>query len=146
MSFGEDLTIWLKGLPGVAALVGDRVHQAGNLRPGKNGGGPGGRPYVTHFRTGGTPEIGFQGAADLGRETRQVDIWAESRRSADAVADEIERALHGYRGPMGVSHVQRAEMTSRSDADEPPGGDREKGVYHTALDFEFAVTRDLPVY
>lgn len=79
-------------------------------------------PAITYTRVSTRRPVTYDGPHGFVRTRMQLDVWAPSRSQARAVADELRRALLGYRGRMGETEVAIPEQSIDEDLDEPEDG------------------------
>jgi hypothetical protein len=89
--FDEGLVDYLLSRPGIAALVSKRIFpdffpQSEQL------------PAIAYTLEDDSSQQTLQGPSGMRAAIYQINIWAETRREAMAVARELRLALDGYRG------------------------------------------------
>lgn len=90
----EALHDYLSTHPGLSALIAGRIYPL--VLPQKPT-----LPAITYQRISGLRVRSHQGPSGLASPRFQFDAWADSYASARTVADELRRALDGFRGMMG---------------------------------------------
>lgn len=120
---GGALFAHLQARPGLVALVGDRVY------PRKMPPDPV-FPLVLYTRVS-TPPRGLthSGPVGLAEPRIQFDVWATDPLDADAVAEQLRLAVHGFRGSMDDVVVGSAQVVNDFDADDP-----DTGLFRRVLD------------
>ena len=139
MSVETDFVAYLKGVTGVANLVGERIYPWGaNQNPGSIDDSSG-FPYITYFRVT-TEKVSSldKGASGLDFAQFQFDAWSRRRLECWAVADELEKALCGFKGTMGSTEVGGFVFRDRMDLYE-----EEDEVHRTMLKFNVAFCTDV---
>jgi hypothetical protein len=89
--FDEAFVDYLLGCPGIAALVGTRIHpdyfpQSEQL------------PAMAYTLEDDSSQQTLQGPSGMREAIYQINIWADTRREVMAVTREVRLALDGYRG------------------------------------------------
>lgn len=119
---GEAIYAHLQARPGLVALVADRVY------PRRMPSDPV-FPLVLYTRIGTRRALSHSGPDGLAEPRIQFDAWARDPDTADAVAEQLRLALHGYRGQMGSVAVGSVAVVGELDADEA-----ESGLFRRVLD------------
>lgn len=104
----EALYARLTSFGGLSALVGSRIYP--NIIP-QNSTYPCiiyGRVAAEHFHC-------MEGSSGLVAETYQIDIFATSKSSAEAIAEQVRLALQGYRGTSAGVAVNGVLLTDTRD-------------------------------
>ena len=99
MSLEEDLVAYLKTVTAITDLVGDRIMPwPMNQNPTF--------PLLTYFRvTGAVVNSLVSGSSGLLYTEMQWDCWSKRRLETWALADELKKALLGFKGTMGTTPV-----------------------------------------
>jgi hypothetical protein len=89
--FDEALVDFLLGRPGVAALIGRRIHpdyfpQSEPL------------PAIAYTLEDDSSQQTQQGPSGMREAIYQINLWADTRKEAMAIARQVRLALDGYRG------------------------------------------------
>jgi len=134
VSLEAGLTAWLNADPDVVQSVGVRIFPM-VLPQGV------GFPTISYYRTGQQNVRSLVSLSGLSQSRMTVDCWALSYTESKELADLIQGnktnpKLDGFRGMMGNVKVQACFCTNEVDLHERPVHADERGVYHTALDFE----------
>lgn len=119
---GDALYTHLQSRPPLTALVADRVY------PRKMPRSPA-FPLVLYTRISTRRSVTHSGPDGLAEPRMQFDVYAQNPDSADAVAEQLRLAIHGFRGSMGDLAVGSALVVNEQDADDP-----ETGLYRRILD------------
>lgn len=112
----------LQTRPGLTALIGDRVYPRRMPRAATF-------PLVLYTRVGTRRGLSHSGPDGLAEPRIQFDVWARDPDLADAVAEQLRLALHGYRGQMGDTEVGSVAIVGDVDGDDP-----ESGLFRRILD------------
>lgn len=119
---GGALYTHLQTHAGLVALVGDRVYPRRQPRDATF-------PLVLYTRVSTRRAMTQSGPDGLAEPRIQFDVWARDPDSADAVAEQIRLALHGFRGQMGDLEVGSVAIVGDIDDDDPA-----TGLYRRILD------------
>jgi hypothetical protein len=121
--FDEAVVDYLLGRPGISALVSKRIFpdyfpQSEQL------------PSIAYTLEDDSSQQTLQGPSGMRAAIYQINIWAETRREAMAVAREVRLALDGYRGAFKDIPIIGAFLDSLSRE-----RDSDTGAYCVSLRF-----------
>jgi Protein of unknown function (DUF3168) len=108
MSMEEALVAFLLSVPGVAALVGSRIHWV-RLPQGLD------TPHVRLTVISGGLTYNYSGADSVQGMRVQMDCFGDTYASAKSVGRAVEAALSGFRGVMGSRFVDGAFLVAARD-------------------------------
>lgn len=115
---------FLRNVPAVAAIVGDRIYP--QMAPQHVYEEPGGTPFVVFTRAGGQRQQLFCGTDDLVQASYRIDARAPKLDDANELARAIRAALVDYSGAMGDVAVDTVQLSDDSDI----GPDPEPGLFN----------------
>lgn len=107
MALETDLYSFLTGQS--PALCGNRIYP--HKLPEKNLS----LPAITYMRAGTFTDQALDGPSGDQRPRIQFDVWAERYLEGQAVADQLESLLDGFRGMMGERLVRTVMLENRFD-------------------------------
>lgn len=123
---------YLTNNTGVKALVKSRVYPAGDVPSSAT------LPYVVYQKLGDEHQITQCAASNVAAARFQIDGYAASALTADAVYNALRAALDGYYGEMGATgatvHVERIFLESDNADFIPPSDASERGPHRVSLD------------
>lgn len=101
-------TIIQRRLTGPAPLAGGRVY--GGVAPEGVA-----RPYITHFHMGGETGMAFCGPDGSDGGSVQVDVWANSRGEATALAWQVYHRLTAQDSEFAADSIRRLPSAYETD-------------------------------
>jgi hypothetical protein len=141
MSLRADLYAYLAAQSAVTDLVGTRIY------PEWNASGNETLPYVVYTLISESRDPHLGSASGLVRSTVQIDVYAATTRSMDAVADAIRGELDGFRGTWNESTVVReCHLESRRNGHETDGQAGNVGVFRASLDYRIWHVETVPTF
>lgn len=123
---GGGLYTFLTAHAGLAALVGTRIYPRRWPRNPVF-------PLVAYRRISTHRELTHSGPSDLADPRIQFDVVATDPDTADAVAEQLRLALHGYRGAMGDVPVGSVRVVNDLDDEHS-----DTGLYRRIVDAEIS--------
>jgi hypothetical protein len=132
MTLLEAIHVYLSSKSAVTDLVGDRIYrvQRPQTTPTK--------PAITYSKVSGSDELYQAGTSTLGRMRVEVECWAATPASAEAVRDAIRNVCQRYAGTItsGEESVVIVLMTLENDAEfyDAPEDGSGSGVYSASVD------------
>lgn len=120
---------FLRNVPAVAALVGDRIYPV--MVPQGHPDGPARLPCVVYTRVTAARQVLFCGTDRAVQASYQLDAYAAEYDSAVAVATAIRAALVDYGGQLGDVAALRCSL--EADFDTVP--DPEPGIFRRLQTF-----------
>jgi hypothetical protein len=129
VSIATTLAARLKAVTGVSNLVSTRVwaDRAPRATP---------HPYVVLQRIGGEPIHHLANASGLANATVQIDVFASSGSSRDAVAEAVRDAIDGWSGSQGGVLVQEVTLDPPVETQEGEDLGREVPIFRARIDGE----------
>lgn len=112
---GSGIYAHLQSRPGLVALVADRVYPRKMPRGAVF-------PLVLYSRVSTRRDATHSGPVGLAEPRIQLDVWAQDPDTADAVAEQVRLAFHGFRGQMGDIEVGSSMVVNEHDDDDPDSG------------------------
>jgi hypothetical protein len=120
---------YLKAVPEVAALIGDRIYE-GRIPQHAFGSTGAVMDCAVYQRVGGPRDADFCSSDSLVQGQYQMDCYSADSVRKGKVARAIRRALVDYSGPMGAVRVNRVLIETEFDSEEPePGLTRRTQTY-----------------
>jgi hypothetical protein len=120
---------YLKSVPAVAALVGNRIYE-GRIPQHVFDSDERVMDCAVYSRVGGAPDRAFCGTGGLVAGAYQVDVYSPDGVRKTQAARAIRRALVDYSGPMGAVTVRKVFLETDFDSEEPePGLERRTQTY-----------------
>ena len=111
MSLETDLVAYLKSLPAITGILGS----SSSISPWPVEQNPV-FPYLTYFRVSNkTVNSMTSGSSGLVRTVLQFDCWARRRIETWDLADELRKALLGFKGVMGSTTIQNVVEVQMMD-------------------------------
>lgn len=132
MTLLEALHVYLSSKDALTALVGTRIYRGQRPQTTTT------KPAVTYRKASGSDELYQTGVSTLGQTRVEVECWAATPASAEAVRDVIRDVCQRYSGTItsGAESVVIVLMTMETDAefyDEPEDASG-TGVYSASVD------------
>jgi len=129
MNLEVDLRSAILGLPGMTALVDDRVNwgELPAARP---------RPLISLWTITALPDYHMAGQTRLHQTFVQFDCWADSVAEAKAVADILVDQMGAYHATVGSTLFQGVFWRGRRDSHEPLSGSPAARYSRVSLDAE----------
>lgn len=108
-------------------------------------------PAVVLNRLDTVPVKHISAASTLTESLWQIDAYASTSVSNDAVSDAIRNCLDGHRGLIGTVAsgrvwTQRCHLTSTTDEDMPPQSGQGVARYRTVMTFEIDHAVAVPTF
>lgn len=139
MTLEEGLVTYLMQAAGVSDLIGSRLRpnklKQSDILPG-----------VTYTVLSEFTQYGIAETSGLPTRRLQIDIWAETYLSAQAVYTKLRTLLNGYRGSMGDVVVQCCRIEDTRDAYVPDQQQDDKGVHNISLDIALTFEETVPTF
>jgi hypothetical protein len=107
MRIDQALMAYLKGLAGLTALVGTRIHFI-RVPQGTA------MPYVIILDVSNVIPADLKGVLDIEEPNKQISAYASTKDGATAVADQLRNALDDFSGTLSgitVQHIRRLTDT-----------------------------------
>lgn len=117
------LVAYLKDHAGLSALVDGRIYP--DVLP-----DPHTLPALVYQRVSRPRDVTHDGPLPEAQSRYQIDVWGHSRKSVRTVALELSRALLGFSGYMGTTHVAIPSQPQEIDMYET-----ETGYYRELTEF-----------
>lgn len=94
-------------------------------------------PYITFQMVSNNPEHHMSGNSPITIVRIQLDAWARTVATQQAISEAVRNALDGYRGQMGAEalDVRRAFLDNRNTFEEPDKHGKNLPVHRASLDF-----------
>ena len=132
-AFEDGFYVYLQTKSSITNLVGTRIYP---LRmPQRSASSDTVYPCITYQRISSRPVKHMTAAAPLQEARLQVDCWAATYASADALADALRLALDGYRGLWGSDVIRCCHLENTMALHEEPWGGDEQGVFRMSQDY-----------
>lgn len=133
-----DLIARLKAVAAVVALVAARVYvrvPQGAIYP-----------LIRIQRISSDHAQDMEGASGICQALIQIDCISRTVTSAKDVAEEVRKALQGWKGTQGGTTFRSILLTDQRDLDEPDEQGGETGHYGVSMDFTVAYVESIPVF
>ena len=118
----------LLGTTGITALVGNRIYRGWRPQHAAT-------PCLTFFRISRVPINASTGPSGTEHARIQIDVWANTSKTARAIADAVSDALAGWSSTDPVSSPMRLE----SDQDMPVEPDDGVGQWETRVSQDYSI-------
>lgn len=115
--------------PAVAALIEDRIAQAG--MPQRLA-----RPNIVYQRIGTRRDYSNDGSTRAPSATLQLTCWADDQAGARALSNAVRTALDGFRGTVGESVIDAIFVSDENDAPVPQTPGKDQTIRGIVLDFK----------
>jgi hypothetical protein len=88
----------------------------------------------------------LSGGAGLCEANYQVDAWSYLDDQVVAMTQALFKALHGFRGTMGLTKVQGCLLHNQLTLDEAPAGIADQWVFHRVSQFKIFYVETIPTF
>jgi len=104
------------------------------------------KPYITIFKVSDVHVHHMGGASGITEARIQVDAYAASPESRQAVFDAVRNALDGYVGTSDSVVISKCFLSSDNDLYIAPYEGERFGTYRSIMDFEIAYFESVPTF
>ena len=137
MAILSDLYSYLIGESTVTDLVSTRI-RPNRLPQGLT------FPAVTYHRVSTPHDHNLDGGSGWVRIRLQVDVWDNTYKGVEDVAEALRGVLQGYQGSMGSTYINGILLDNEVDMSEAPKDGSDKWVHHRAMDFIILARESIP--
>lgn len=103
-------------------------------------------PAITYALVGEEPRYRARSAAGLTARTYQLSCFAVDYARATGLEAALRSALHGFRGPMGTTHVSSCRLENTLDLYEPNVDGSDRGTFHRVAEYRIFLEESIPTF
>lgn len=136
---GRGIRTYLVAQSGVSDLISTRMYP--DILPQDTA-----FPSIVYAVISDITEHHLSAASNVSRSLIQIDCFASSRLSANALAEAVRAEMDGYRGSAGSESVLASHMRNRSFSYDMPDENDDVGLYRVMLEFLVWHTESVPTF
>ncbi len=92
-------------------------------------------PFITFQQIANYGVDNLTAASGLTEVDFQIDVWAATTATREAIAELVRTALDGFRGTVSTVDIRSLRVTNKGrDAVEQPQSAQEKAIYRTTIE------------